>query len=270
MNGKKTIILSADDFGLTPSVSQGILKLVQLQRLSAVSCMVNKSDFVSSAQDLLVFKSKVQVGLHFNLTDGVLLSDPQRSCFNLYELLIKTHLGLIKPLLIVNEFNAQLDLFIETMGCLPDFIDGHHHVHQFPVIRQIILDLYEQRLRQNRTYIRSTYPAISLPEYQLKTKVLALTGGRKLQLQLVQRGIPHNSYFSGIYDIADGTDYRGLFRRLLALVESNTLIMCHPDAMTYPDSIVPARLVELDYFSSDAFINDCNEFHVNLTTGPKP
>ncbi|MFI4918765.1 MAG: ChbG/HpnK family deacetylase [Legionellales bacterium] len=265
MNEFKTIMLCADDFGFTPGISHGILKLVRMQRLSAVSCMVNTADFIPYAGELLDLKDQVQIGLHFNLTDGPLLSDPSKQGFGLIELLMKTHLRLINPTVIAQEFNAQLDKFIQIMGFLPDFIDGHLHVHQFPRIRQVILDIYEQRLRSKRTPVRATYPAISLKPYQLKARILALTGGRALQHCLEQRDIPHNRYFSGIYDFSCGVPYRTLFRQWLALAPSNTLIMCHPgDGIGITDGIAPARPIELDYLLSDDLLRDCHEFRVVL------
>lgn len=264
MSDLTSILLCADDFGLSPGISLGILKLVRQQRLSAVSCMANASDFSLYASDLVAYKDQVRIGLHFNLTEGCFLSNPEKHCFSLNELLIKSHIGWINSSFIAKEFNAQLDQFIQIIGCLPDFIDGHQHVHQFPIIRAVLLDLYAKRLKQNGSYIRSVYPSLSLPQCQIKTKILAFTGGKKLSRQLKQLGIPHNSYFSGIYDFATDSDYRSLFRQWLALAKPNTLIMCHPgDGLSPLDPIGQARQKEFDYFSSDYFVSDF------LTASPK-
>jgi predicted glycoside hydrolase/deacetylase ChbG (UPF0249 family) len=265
MIDSKTIVLCADDFGMNTGVSQGIIKLVNLERLSAVSCMVNQPDFNLYVKDLFALKNKVQIGLHFNLTDGYLLSKYNRQCFGLNELLVKSHLGLIKPSFIAKEFNAQLDHFTQMMGRMPDFIDGHQHVHQFPQIRRTILNYYEQNLRAHKIYIRSTYPAINLPQFQVKGNLLALTGGKKLHATLKKLTIPHNPYFSGVYNFAKDTDYRTLFRHWLALVPSETLIMCHPgEGLINSDPIAHTRETELNYFLSNEFINDCQEFRTQL------
>ena len=262
---ERGIILCADDFGLNSGVSRGILKLVQLDRLSAVSCMVNMTDFNQSAEALSAIKKKIQIGLHFNLTEGYLLSERDRPCFSLNELLIKSHLGLINPSLIAKEFNAQLDHFIFMMGRMPDFIDGHQHVHQFPKIRQVILSLYEERLRAHEVYIRSTYPAVTLPQFNLKGNILAVTGGKKLQAELKKLTISHNPFFSGVYDFSDNSDYRFLFRQWLALLPADALIMCHPgEQSTDSDPIAHTREAELNYFLSDEFLKDCREFRILL------
>ncbi|KTD71276.1 ChbG/HpnK family deacetylase [Legionella tucsonensis] len=267
MINSKTIVLCADDFGLDPGVSEGILKLAHMGRLSAVSCMVNMPGFILYAKELFHLKKSkpIKIGLHFNLTEGYLASIPEKSCFTLQELLIKTHMRSIKLSFIAKEFLAQLDRFTEIMQQLPDFIDGHQHVHQFPVIRNVILDLYAQRLKSNGTSIRSTWPSIVLPQSQFKAKILSFTGGKALWKQLIKLGIPHNCFFSGIYDFAPATNYRELFRKWMSLSRENTLIMCHPgESPNSTDPIAHARLKELHYFLSDAFLKDCDEFHVHL------
>lgn len=262
---QKKIILCADDFGLSPGICQGILKLVQMQRLSAVSCMVNNDHFPSYAQELQALHQQVQIGLHFNLTEGSLLSKPAQSCFGLNELLIKTHLGLLRPSFIEHEFNAQLDRYLQIMGVLPDFIDGHQHVHQFPQIRSIILKIYKQRLSDKTRYIRSTYPALTLAEYQLKGSILAYSGGKNLHAALKKKNIPHNSHFTGVYDFANNTDYRSLFNRWLSLVSGPTLMMCHPgEGQLAGDPIADTRIIEMNYFSSDDFLADCCAHQVQL------
>lgn len=261
----KTIILCADDFGFAPSVSAGILKLVDKRRLSAVSCMANMSDFILHGPQLLALKNQIKIGLHFNLTEGYLMSMPERKCFSLNELLIKSHMHSLKLSFIAQEFLAQLDQFTKVMQRLPDFIDGHQHVHQYPVVRKVILDLYEQRLKGNGTSIRSTWPSIHLPQHRFKAKVLSFTGGKTLAQQLISLNIPHNRYFSGIYDFAPDVHYRDLFRKWLRLAEENTLFMCHPgEGLSSADPIAHARIKEMNYFLSDAFLTDCEEHHVRL------
>ncbi|CEG58673.1 ChbG/HpnK family deacetylase [Legionella fallonii] len=265
MSNYKTIVLCADDFGINPGVSVGILKLADRQRLSAVSCMANMPDFNLHAHDLCAVKDKVQTGLHFNLTEGFLLAEPHQRCFSLNALLMKSHLRWVNPLSIANEFNTQLDHYISMMGGLPDFIDGHQHMHQFPGIRQVILKIYKQRLQAHGTFIRSTFPSISLPPYRFKAQILAVTGGRALSSALKKSNISHNDCFSGIYDFNPGSNYRDLFRQWMSLIPTNTLIMCHPgEGMDNADAIAAARRIEMDYFLSDAFLEDCQEYRVKL------
>lgn len=197
------------------------------------------------------------------MTEGHFISTPEKGCFSLQELLVKTHMRSIKLSLIAEEFLAQLEQFTKTMQQLPDFIDGHQHIHQFPVIRKVILDLYAQKLKNSGAAIRSTWPSITLPQFRFKANVLCITGGKALLKQLIQRGIPHNRYFSGIYDFAPDTNYRELFRQWMSLSQENTLIMCHPgESSNNGDPIAHARIKELDYLSSDNFLEDSQECQI--------
>lgn len=264
MTKTKNIILCADDFGLSAEISKAILTLVDAGRLSAVSCMSSMPDFAPVAAQLVARKQRAQLGLHFNLTEGQLLAHPERDCFTLNQLLLKTHLRLSDRSLIAAELHAQIDRYVELMGALPDFIDGHQHVHQFPQIRDILLRVYQQRLI-NKPWVRVTYPAVMYAPYRFKTAVLGFTGGRVLSVCLKQLAIAHNTLFAGIYDFAADADYRHLFRHWLEEASTNTLIMCHPGlGERAEDAIAHARLNEFHYLGSDAFLVDCAEFGVSL------
>jgi len=266
MTALKKITLCADDFGFSPGVSEGLLNLGRKQRLSALSCMVNMPSFEPYAQELLSVSEQVQVGLHFNLTEGSLLSQPNKTCFSLSDLLLKTHLRTLTLSVIEQEFVAQLERFIELMGKWPDFIDGHQHVHQFPLIRNIMMHVYEQRLRPHSVWIRSTYPQISLPAYDWKGRVLAFTGGKALKETLKKHQIIHNECFAGVYDFSPTANYPHLFNQWLKVAPPNTLIMCHPgEGQEKKDAIALARLREMAYFSSEQFLEDCAVHQITLS-----
>ena len=271
MTAFKKITLCADDFGYSPGVCEGLLKLAQMKRLSALSCMVIRPSFSSYAQELHHLSDQVEIGLHFNLTEGSFLSDSNKLCFSLSELLLKTHLRTLAQAFIEQEFMAQLKRFIELMGKWPDFIDGHQHVHQFPLIRTVVMKLYEQKLREHSVWVRSIYPLISLPAYDWKGRVLAYTGGKALKEKLYKHKIPHNEYFAGVYDFSPLADYPALFKQWLKLTPTNTLIMCHPgEGIDTSDAIAPARNKEMFYFLSDEFLEDCKAYNVKLLpTRPK-
>ena len=47
--------------------------------------------------------------------------------------------------LITQCIEEQWDLFVSVLGKQPDFIDGHQHIHQFPFIRDILLQLLKEK-----------------------------------------------------------------------------------------------------------------------------
>jgi chitin disaccharide deacetylase len=141
--------------------------------------------------------------------------------------------------------------------------DGHQHVHQFPIIRTVLLKLYEQYLRPHPVSIRSTYPMIARSPYPFKSTVLSHTGGKKLRKALLRQNIAHNKCFGGIYDFSSQANYRALFQQWLHRAPNDTLLMCHPgEGLSENDPIAPARQLEMAYFSSEEFVADCIHYQI--------
>jgi len=267
----KRIVLCADDYGQDKAVSTGILDLVKRQRLSAVSCLVNTAAWLQSAKDLSPHANNIDVGLHFNLTEGKALSKSfidtyGEDLFSLSTLMQRSFLRLLKMEVIEAECHAQFERFKEGMGFLPHFIDGHQHVHQFPIIRHAVLNIYQKYLTQD-AYIRLVNEKIKPSDlFNFKKIVIYLSGTRGLKHLLKQQGIPHNSSFSGIYSFAKADHYPQLFPRFLAEIKDQGLIMCHPGIVSISkDEIREARYAEYQYLMSDQFVRDCAELKVNIT-----
>src|SRR5689334_14189243 len=100
-------------------------------RLSAVSCLVTSSRWQTDGQLLRASSCRVDKGLHFNLTEGA-----GRDALS--TLMMKAISRQLDQKAIEAECERQIDLFQTVMGCLPDFIDGHQHVHSFPVVRDAV------------------------------------------------------------------------------------------------------------------------------------
>src|SRR5215471_882863 len=143
------IWLCADDYGMSPAVSVAIRDLVVRGRINATSVMVVAPNlYRSEAVSLNILntsETRVAIGLHVTLTapyrplsrnfepvcDGIFLSQREmaRHCF----------LHLLRREKLESEISSQLQRFITAFGRLPDFIDGHQHVHLFPQIREALL-----------------------------------------------------------------------------------------------------------------------------------
>jgi predicted glycoside hydrolase/deacetylase ChbG (UPF0249 family) len=262
---EKKIILCADDYGLNPSISQGIRQLVTKQRLSAVSCMVNMPDIQQQAKQLIDLQANIDIGLHFNLTEGSYAMLSSKQMPSLGKLLLRSQLRLLSVNFIEQELNAQLDKFEQAFARLPDFIDGHQHVHHLPVVRAALLKVYQKRLRQQGSYVRCVVPSINYTS-RLKSWVLALTGAFGFKKLLVQHQIPHNLCFGGVYDFSEWANYADLVRNFLAQAPSGSLMMCHPglEIAQATDSINHARLKEYAYFTSENFEQACEQYRVRL------
>lgn len=260
------IILCADDFGLNAETSAGILQLLEMKRLSSVSCMSNSPAFSQYAPQLMAYKGQVKIGLHFNLTEGEWLSQQQQKGIPFSLLIARSYFRFLTSTQVTDELQSQLTRFKETLGFLPDYIDGHQHIHQFPVIRDAILKLHRQQLKESNVAIRSTYPTISDGTQIGKTMVLAILGGRTMRRRLQREGIKHNPYFSGVYSLSPTVPYRTYFRQWLQHAKPDTLIVCHPGLEGAQENAMSAvRFNEWNYFASEDFVEDCEEYKVQLS-----
>lgn len=261
-NPVKRIILCADDYGQNTAISQAIIELINKKRLSATSCLATFLDWEEHAEWLRTLERPVDIGLHFNLTEGKPLLPEfkevyQDDFFSLPKLMLLAFSKRLHPRVIELEFYMQLERFISSLGRIPDFIDGHQHIHQFPIVRDAILRVYEKHLRKYGTYIRSVYKKTSFINF--KEKIIQLSGARKFRKQLIKRQIPRNTSFSGIYNFKNAKNYSKLFPQYLKESLDGGLIMCHPglgsDDKT--DAISEARCKEYLYLLSDQFLRDC-------------
>jgi predicted glycoside hydrolase/deacetylase ChbG (UPF0249 family) len=266
----KRIVICADDYGQNTAISQAIVELLRDNRLSATSCLVTTPAWPGAAKWLAPLISKADIGLHFNLTEGKPLSDKLSKFFSLKELIIKSNLRQLDQKDIAAELRAQLDNFTNQIGQLPDFIDGHQHVHQFPIIRDAVFEVYEERLRQNGSYLRCTYDPSMLTRVKdvayVKQLIVQLCGGIQFRQRVVELKIPHNTSFAGIYDFKNSYEYISLFPRFLEQVQTGGLVMCHPGLLSSeePDLMATARHNEYLYLSSLSYLDTISQHHINI------
>ncbi len=249
----KTVVLCADDFAQNQAISQGVLHLVSMQRLSAVSCMTNSPYWQQLSSDLKKYQHQVAIGLHFNLTQNFPgLPAP----YSLKKLIIYSTLRMINKKTIKDIFEKQIDLFVKEIGRLPDFIDGHQHIHQFPMIRDIVLNF----AKENNCFVRLAKPENN----NLKSHIINLLGANTTLKKLTALKIKYNPSFSGVYDF--NSNYRQHFISFLNAISNNGFIMAHPgDLSDDPlDPIRHARVKELHYFESPDFLEDCKTNNIQI------
>jgi predicted glycoside hydrolase/deacetylase ChbG (UPF0249 family) len=251
----RVLMLCADDFGLSGGISRGIARLAQAGRLNATSCISNAAQWRSHAPLLADLPSSVDIGLHFNLTEGTPLSPELRRVWPtlpaLPQLILRAHLRALPRAAIAAEFTAQWAAFGDATGHPPAFVDGHQHAHHLPQVRELLLAALQT---SPGTAVRNTGRVVG-PGFGVKRALIAGTGGRTLQRRLERRALRHNPALLGVYDFADA-DYRGLMQGWLAQVPAEgALLFCHPgdpDAGV-PDAIAAARPREAAYLASAEF-----------------
>ena len=289
----KSIILCADDYAQSESISRGILALAKEKRLNAMSCLVNLPYWSEAYPELETFKPTHFIGLHLNFSFGQALSALWQKHYGrefqgLLPLLRISYSQGLKPEVVAAEIRAQIDMFSQDLGVFPDFIDGHQHIQQLPIFREALIKSYlqhyppllEQDLLASQTaldhstcFLRSTaHQWRDLMSWRAfpKSQALMLLGGRRWWRMLHEAGIPTNSSFAGIYSFPMAKHYRAYFKYFLSRISHKGLIMCHPggaDSLT-DDPLNAYRHYEWSYLMSDEFIQDMQYNRVFLS--PKP
>jgi chitin disaccharide deacetylase len=264
----RTLMLCADDFGLDTGISIAIARLARDGRLNALSCISTGAGWPADAEWLRDVPPTVGIGLQFNLTHGQPLSRRLAKIWpdfpSLPRLVAQAHLGLLPRGALRAEFHAQFAAYMKSVDKPPGFIDGLRHVHQLPVIRNIILDAVEHI--QPMPALLNTTP-MQDDAAGLKTWLLQATGGRGLARELRRRVIPHNRVLLGLYDYRE-TNYRALMQGwLVRLPAEGGLLLCHPGGVASigkGDPVGAARVRELSYLSSDEFAQDLAAADVTL------
>src|SRR3989338_4645344 len=269
----KSIVLCADDYGQAIFISKAIIELVMCHRLSATSCIVNGVDWRTQASWLFPFREEIEIGLHLNLTEGEALSTLFKNYYgkNLFSLPIlmqKIFFHRLDLTVIQAECEAQLNHFYEAFGFLPHFIDGHQHVHHFPIVREALMHIYAQYFHSYRPYIRWVNERVRLIDwiFHFKKIIIHQMGVSPFKKLLDHYRIPHNQSFCGIYTFSNIRCFRSLFLRFLKEIGSGGIIMCHP-AFLVPhqrNSFIRTRYKEYQYFMSQRFLEDLQAAEVIL------
>jgi hypothetical protein len=249
--------LCADDFGLTPQLSQVVAALAGRGRVSSLSCLVNTPHWAACAPLLAPLAGRVGLGLHFNLTEGAPRSAALARRWPhlpaLPRLIAGAHLRRLPLTEIAAEWQAQLEAFVQATGRPPDHVDGHQHVHHLPGVRDIVLAGVAALAPVPG--VRNTGRVLG-PGFALKRRLIEGTGGRALARLLARRGLPHSAALLGAYDFA-AADYAALLRGWLRSVPAEgALLFCHPGPAAADDAIGAARQREFDYFSGEQFPRD--------------
>jgi predicted glycoside hydrolase/deacetylase ChbG (UPF0249 family) len=138
----KRLIVNADDFGLTPGVSRGILEAGRRGIVTGTTLLVNRD--IPSAQIEELQASGMGVGVHLNLTLGAPVSNPRRVAS-----LVDAEGRFIRDAREAAaractdeariELGNQIDVFRKIMGRFPTHLDTHHHVGRYDPILDLVL-----------------------------------------------------------------------------------------------------------------------------------
>lgn len=258
------ITLCADDYGLAPGLGTAIRGLIAAGRLQATGCMTGSPFWPDEARLLKPLDGMADIGLHITLTDqpplgAMPLLAPEGRLPGVGALVKAALARRLDQAEIAAELERQMDSFEAHFGRPPDFLDGHHHVHQLPVVRDVVVDLWRRRMG-GRGWVRSCWdsPAAILRRGVHAAKSLVIAGlGLGLRRRLQAGGIPHNASFRGAYDLSGRVPFDRLFRAFTDRPGPRSLVMVHPGLVDGPlrraDSLTDQREAEYRFLSSEDF-----------------
>ena len=139
----RTLIVNADDFGLTGGVSRGILDAAERGIVTSTTVIVNRP--IDAALVERLQGSALGVGLHLNLTLGAPVTDPRRvpSLVDADGRFARdpreAAARAVKDEARI-ELGYQIDAFRALMQRFPTHLDTHHHVGCHEPILELVLD----------------------------------------------------------------------------------------------------------------------------------
>lgn len=145
----KTLIVNADDLGMSDAVTRGILDAHRNGIVTSSSAMMNAPNARAGLETALRDAPELGLGLHLTLTWGRPLLPPERvpSLVDAHGAFLGVARGVALPghwsrTDIAAELRAQLDRFVEIVGRPPDHVDAHHGITTYTTpVRGVMLEI---------------------------------------------------------------------------------------------------------------------------------
>ena len=234
----RALIVTADDFGIGPATSRGILELAGLGVVTTTVLLVNSPHAADGVRQWRTAGATLELGWHPCLTlDSPIapaecvpgLVDQSGAFLTLGGFLTRLAAGRVPGRQVVTEFRAQLARFRELTGRDPANVNAHHHLHALPVVgaalRQVLTEAKLKPFLRRVTESPRTLARVP----GVRPKRLFLTSlGRLAAARQAREGFPGAAYTLGITD-PDCVHADDFFARWLAEARGPRVeLACHP------------------------------------------
>ncbi|MCJ7565951.1 MAG: ChbG/HpnK family deacetylase [Anaerolineales bacterium] len=228
----RRLIVNADDYGRTPSVSRGILDAHLNGIVTTTTVMINLPGALEDVRRGIEYAPTLAFGVHLNLTCGKPLTPPDRvttlidangwfhgknQIFNNPEML---DLAQVKM-----ECKAQIERFLQTETKM-DHLDSHHHLG---IASKGIWNLLTELAIEYDCGVRTPFANDILEEDLPDLYPASMIDFSRTQAkeQLETFAIPHPDYFYASF-FGDKAVFDHLIKLLQDLPAGVSEIMCHP------------------------------------------
>ncbi len=254
------LIVNADDYGRSASVSRGIRESHLRGVVTSTTCMMNFPGVMDDLARALQETPDLGLGVHLVLTAGrpllpadqlPTLTAPNGAFLKLDKLI--AGLNDVNPAAAKAEWRAQIEKFVRVTGRKPTHLDSHHHAAYFTAgLFRAMLELaqeYDCAVRQASASGKGTDMAGLPPE------VIANVHEYAPRLLADFNPPRTTAFYASFYD--ELATQEELLRILHSLPEGGTYeLMCHPGyadaALTASSAYARQRERELAVLTADA------------------
>lgn len=238
MPADRKLLVVADDFGIGPGTTRGILRLCRAGVVSGTVLLVN-SPFAADAVKLWKQANpQADLGWHPCLTLDAPVANPETiptivqtngHFFPLGSLVKRLLSGRVRYVDVLTELRAQLQLFRDLVGCDPLVVNAHHHVQVFSTIGAALQEVLTtiRPLPYLRCVREPAKTLWSIKGARCKRVFLSSLGRRQARIQQ-SAGFPGNDWLAGITDPPLVHDPTFFVRWLRHIPGHNVELTCHP------------------------------------------
>jgi predicted glycoside hydrolase/deacetylase ChbG (UPF0249 family) len=232
------LLVTADDFGIGPETSRGILELAARGAVTSAVLLVNSPFAEESVRMWEEAGRPVELGWHPCLTLDAPLLPPDRVPSlvgpdgrfpRLGRFLRRVALGRVRTDEVEAEFAAQYRRFVELTGFAPANVNAHHHAHVFRSVGDALARVLtgEGARPFVRRVVEPLGTLLRVPGGRLKRAFLVWLGRRAARRQRAAE-LPGNEALAGITDPPFVRD-PDFFARWLATARGRFVeLSCHP------------------------------------------
>jgi predicted glycoside hydrolase/deacetylase ChbG (UPF0249 family) len=266
---QRMLLVTADDFGIGPETSRGILDLAELGVVLSTVLLVNSPFAADAVRQWRRRGNPLEIGWHPCLTlDAPVLPPhqvptlvtPAGRFHTLGAFLRRLALGRISEADIESELSAQYERFLDLMERLPVNVNAHHHIHVFAPVRRALSRVLDGQslVPYVRRVIESTATLVRVPGARFKRWFLTRCGSRYLL------DYPGNDELLGV-TAPECVHEPDFFDRWFAASRGRTVeLTCHPGRLdrtiigrdgTLTDGQVQRRPAEYERLSAPRFLD---------------
>lgn len=207
------LIINADDFGLSETCTRAIFDAFNKGLITDTTMVANGEAFDFANELSKGHKIRESIGIHFNLTEGIPLTEDIKKCAKFAKGgRFHGKVNRLKPLsryekkAVYEELTAQIEK-IENSGIRITHADSHHHIHTDIFIAPIVVKICKEH-GINKIRLHRNIGSISIVK-----KIVKKIYNRYLKF----KGFRTTDYFGSLEDIKDN------------LLSDTLEIMVHPD-----------------------------------------